>query len=211
MLFIPLERPDNFETNGWAIDFSQLFTTQGMAKIKWNYLFESPDNRYCCFMYNITEYRMDAYTGFIGIFENKQAPMLLVNPIGLSFGFEYPGKRTFTFEGSILFLRKEIHFSDNPNLSGVPFIAIDLVKKEFKFIDFDRSSYYYSPKRVEGSIFRLHLDYPREVERDGVIRYASRDKETFDLAYLNSYALDKLNIDTFFQLYRKEKETTFNI
>ncbi len=205
MIYIPLEKLDTFETSGWAIDFSQLFTTQDMAKIKWNYLFESLNNRYCCFMYNITEYRMDAYAGFIGVFENKKTPKIILNPKGVSFGFEYPGERTLTFEDSILFLRKEIHFSDNPNLSGVPFIAIDLVEKKFRFIDFDHSSYYYSPKKVEGVIFKLHLDLPKEIG-NSERKYVSREGELFDLSKLPSYSLDKLNDDTFFQLYRKEKE-----
>jgi hypothetical protein len=199
--FIKLDRPDKLDTKGWDINFRQLLTPRrGIHPYIFlrDELFESPNEKYACLFYTINEYRMGAETSLVGIFGNKNKPILLANPKDQ--WFDYQGDRSFVFSDNFLFLRK-LAYNKDKNHSGTPFTVLNLDKKEFGFVDFDFTSCYYSLIKKQDSIYQFNLDMPNEIKN---IKYPSRHGQTFDLTKVKFYSFDKL--DSMLDIYFKEKE-----
>lgn len=189
------------DTKGWKIDFTQLHTAESGLAQHYSYrdkLYESPDERYACLFYQVLEYRMGSEIALIALFENKQEPQLLANPQDQWFDFQ--DSTAAVFSANYLLVRKGAKHEDD-TLSGFPFIALDLSRKRFAFVDFDATSCYYSPVHISGTLFRFHLDAPREIKH---ISGPNRHEETFDLSPLKFYDLDLLpNVR---DLYIEEKK-----
>ena len=196
-----LEKPDNIDTKGWNIEFQQLLSPKRGVYPHINLIdkfYESPDSRYACLFYTVDEYRMGAYRGLIGIFENKQNPKLLVNPKDQWFSFN--GNRPLGFESDILFLRI-LAYNEDENLSGMPFVLVDLSKRKFGFIDFDFTSIYYSLVFVSGTTYKINLDTPEEIKNR---QLANRDSELIDLSDIQFYGFDQF--DNALELYWDQKK-----
>jgi hypothetical protein len=198
---IILDRPDDLDTKGWNINFKQLLTPK-RGKHPYLFLrdelFESADAKFACLFYTIYEYRMGFEAALVGIFENKNKPILLANPQNQ--WFDYQGDRSLIFSDNFLFLRK-LAYNQNDKLSGTPFIVFDLIKKTFAFIDFDATSIYYSPVKVVDHIYKFHLDTSEELKH---MTSPNRNGQTFDLTTLTFYSFDKL--DKILELYFNEKK-----
>lgn len=199
--FTTLERPVELDTKGWDINFQQI-TTPRRGTYPYHYvrdkLFESLDKRFACLFYTINEYRMGWEAGLIGIFENKSKSTLLANPNDQ--WFDYQGDRSLVFSDNFLFVRK-LAYNENEKLSGTPFVLFDLTKKMFAFIDFDVTSIYYSPVKVNDTVFKFNLDTPNEIRHMDVI---NRHGNIFDITRLIFYSFDKLN--KLLELYLDEKK-----
>ena len=133
-----LSNLEGLNTMGWSIPFKQLLSPKREIHpyiFLQDKLFESADQKYACLFYTITEMRMGSYYGLIGIFENKQRPVLIVNPFNQWFDYEYD-RAVFFYDDHIL-VRKEIYFEQDKQYSGTPFVVFDLKNKVFGFIHFD--------------------------------------------------------------------------
>jgi hypothetical protein len=188
-----------FESNGWNIDCTKLYLPK-LDDYNFSYsyakLLESPDNSFACLFYAINEYRMGAYTASIAIYKNKAAPILVSNPENQ--WFDYKESKSVYFFDDYFFVRKLAHAVDD-RLSGTPFVAFNLQKSIFCFIDFDWTSIYYSLTKVDEEIFQLKV----ENEYKHYNFDSSRDNEVFDLKTKKYYSMDQTNdIDV---LYLKEK------
>jgi hypothetical protein len=193
-----LDRPDELDTKGWDIDFGQLLTPKRGVD---PYIFAF-DNLYenenlSCLFYTINEYRMGAYAGLIGIFKDKHKPTLIANPTNQ--WFVWQGDRSLTFSDNYLFIRK-LAYNQTDKLSGTPFTIFDLDKNVFGFIDFDMTSIYYSPIKINDSVYKFNLDSPEELNA----KIQSRHGQTFDLKTIKFYSFDKL--DNLIEIYFDEKK-----
>jgi hypothetical protein len=196
-----LVRPVELDTKGWDLPFGELRTPKRGA-YPYHYvsdeLFESPDKNFACLFYTINEIRMGWYCGLMSVFENKQNPTLLANPNNQ--WFDYQGDRSLVFSDNYLFVRKPA-FNENEKLSGTPFVILDLTKKIFGFIDFDATSIYYSPIKINDTIFKFNLDTPTEIKSMTV---PNRHGEFFDVSKIKFYTFDKLS--GLLELYFGEKK-----
>ena len=180
----------DLDTLGWKIDFNQILTPKrGIDPYIYLYdtFYESADKKYACLLYTIVEWTMMNYSGLIAIYENKEKPKLIVNPTTQWFSFE--GDSTLFFDKDFLFIRKNA-YNENPLLSGIPFIAIDLKNKKFGFIDFDASSIYYSIHYIESNIYKFNLDTPNEIMGS---KFANHNGETFNLTTVKFYNIQDLD------------------
>ncbi len=97
-----------------------------------------------------------------------------------------------------MFVRKLATSEDN-KLSGTPFVAFDLQKNTFCFIDFDFTSIYYLISKISDNTFQLKVE-------EAYVNYnfeASRDGEIFDLRAKHKYPLSKAGNTS--KLYFEEK------
>lgn len=197
---VPLEKPDKLDSKDWNIDFGKLLTPKrGVSPYIFlsDRLYESPDGKYACLVYTIFESSMGSYTGLIGLFEDKQTPILLTNPRDQ--WFSSLGDRTLRFDNNLLFLRKPA-YNENSQISGTPFVVFDLSKKQFGFIDFDGTSIYYSLLHNNGTKYKINLDTPNEIANRSL---PNRHGETIDIANIKFYTFDQL--DKLLELYWEEK------
>ena len=190
---------DKFDNKGWAIDRTKLWTPDIARSVDDDKLFENQDKNFACLFYNIDEYRMGSYAALIGLFESKSRPSLLINLKNQ--WFDYQGERSLTFYSDILFLRKPA-YNENPNLSGTPFCIFDLNKKVFGFVDFDATSIYYTPIKIQADLYKFNLDYRKELESSR-IHFPSRHDSIFDLSTIKYYSFSQL--DRIMELYVDEK------
>lgn len=184
---IALERLDNLDNKGWDIDFRQLLTPQrGLSPYIFliDKLYESPDQKYACLFYTVTEFSMGSYSGLVGLFENKGLPRLIVNPKNQWFKYE-----SVSFSDNYLFLKMLVYDKDSKNMT-CPYIVIDLDKKEFGFIDLDWTSIYYSLVKKDSTRYFYNLDSPKELENRNL---KSKHGDLFDLKSLEYYSIDLLN------------------
>jgi len=182
----------------WKLDSFQLWMPTNSLHYVDDRLFESENEKFACLFYEIDEYRMGWHGSLVGIFENKNQPILITNPENQ--WFDYNSNSPVIFSNNFLFLRK-LAYNDDECLSGTPFVVFDLNKKLFGFIDFDVSSIYYSPEKIQGSLYKFNLDQPDGLKRMRV-KFPNRENETFDLKSIAFYSFDKLPrlLDIYFDL-----------
>ncbi len=195
-----MRQPEDLDTKGWQINFKKIITPKRGVHpyiFLMDKLYESDDEKYACLIYTIVEWTMSSYSGLIAIFENKNAPTLIINPKDK--WFSYQGDTTAYFINDLLFLRLEA-YNENKKISGRPFVVIALKAKKFGFIDFDYSSGYYSPLHIEDSIYKFKLDMPNELKHS---KFVNRDSETFDLTEIKFYDIDQLQEAN--KIYKLEK------
>ncbi len=188
-----------FDNKGWDINCQQLPTPE-RGVYPYHYirdkLVESEDKKYACLFYTITEYRMGAESGLIAIYQNKDAPILKVNPKDQ--WFDYSGSNSVVFFDDMLFVRK-LAYNLDEQLSGTPFVIFDFRKNIFGFIDFDWSSIYYSLIKVSENTFKFFYD--KQSGNNKVI--PSRHNEVFKLEGMKFYPMDQSN--DLLKLYFEEK------
>jgi len=196
-----LDKLNNLDTQGWDIDFGQLLTVKRDVHpyiFLTDSFYESPDRKFACLFYTINEYRMGAYEGLVGLFKNKSNPTILANPTNQ--WFDWHGDSSFFFSDNFLFLRK-LAYNPTDNLFWIPFVIFDLENKSFGFIDFDFTSIYYSPVKINLTLYKFNLDKPNEHKN---INLPNREGQTFDLTEIRFYSFDKL--DRLTEIYFDEKK-----
>ena len=187
----------------WEISSFKLWTPTNSLHYVDDTLFEGENEKFACLFYEIDEYRMGWYGGLIGIFENKDQPILITNPENQ--WFDYNSNSPVIFSDNFLFLRK-LAYNNDERLSGTPFVVFDLHKKVFGLIDFDVSSIYFSPVKIQENIYRFNLDQPDGLERM-IVKFPNRENETFDLASIKFHSFNKLHriLDIYFDLKQDSK------
>lgn len=181
---------DKFDTKGWQFDYNQLWNSEATSGWNDDKLYESADEKFACIFYKIDEYRMLSYSAIIAILENKNNPILLANPKEQWFDFQ--GDRSAIFSDHLLFLRK-LAYNQDENLSGTPFVILNLDDRTFGFLDFDVTSIYYSIEKIDEHRFRLNLDYPNELNNMRV-KLPNRHGQVFDITTIKFYSFDKINL-----------------
>jgi hypothetical protein len=185
---------------GWTVDTSEFWFPEFPEHLYSERLYESDDHDFSCISYNILEYRMGSYAGLIGILKNKQKPELIGNPKNQ--WFDHISYHPCTFSDGYMFLRLLAYNPDDERVSGSPFVVFDLNERTFGFLPFDDSSCYYSIHGVQGSIFKLNLDSPNELEMMRV-KLLNRHDESFDIKLLNYHPFE--NLDRMRELYFEER------
>ena len=199
--WVPLTKSGDFDTKGWLIDFSKLSTPKrGVHPFIFvnDYFYESSDEKYACLMYTTIEPNMGSYIGLIGIFENKQEAKLLINPKNQ--WFTWLGESTLQFNSNFMMLRLQAYNDDN-NISGTPFVVINLEYKQFGFVDFDFTSRYYSLIHLKDMKYLINLDEPEEL---AISQKPNRHGETIDFGNIKFYSFDKF--DNALEIYLLEKK-----
>ncbi|RYH72141.1 hypothetical protein EVU94_13820 [Flavobacteriaceae bacterium 144Ye] len=182
------------EILSWNINKEKLidYKAEGWTE---DYFVSSPNNEYGIIVYNIEEWRMEAYAGLIGIYSNSENPKLELNSSRTWIYFQNDKTFDFLEKSECIVCRKPAHNPNNPK-GGFPFIIINLKKKKFAFFDFDPTSIYYGLKETEKNKAKLIEVHPRDLE------YLNREKRTNEIVDLEKLKwLDLIDFDRALEKY----------
>ena len=173
----------------WNIDKSKL---ADYRKNEWNedYFIATPNNKYGILVYNIDEFRMSAYAGFISIYSNPKDPKQELNSYQTWIWFDEENTFDFLERSGCIVCRKPVS-TFNPEIGTYPFLLINMDQRIFGFIEFDYTSIYYGIDEVEAGKAILTENHPGNFEN---MESEKRTGEIFDLReieWFNLYDFDR--------------------
>ncbi len=190
------------KNNKWNINTNYLVNYKNDERLD-EYFIETPFNDYAIYVYNIVEWRMGWYSGYLAIYSNHKQPKLILNSGKVDVFFN--GEKTFYFFEQSQMVAF-IVYANNPRSpkGGYPFLVLDLKNHKFGFLEFeDYISVYYELREAGKGKVKLVMAHPEELHRNK--RFKNRDNEIIDLEKLNWFDFEK--IEQAIELYHTENTT----
>lgn len=171
-----------------------------------DYFVSTPDNKYGILVYNIDEWRMLSYAGFVAIYSTPESPILQLNSKESWIWFDNENTFYYFQQSNCFAFRKPAYKPKHPK-SGDPFLIINFEKRAFGFIRFDATSIYYGLEEIEASKVKLFVAHPKELAS---LKGKKRTNEVINLDHLEWFDLKYFDHALEAYLYPKAFEKRVN-
>ena len=169
----------NYKKEGWAEDYFVVTAKTNIGIL----------------VYNIEEFRMLSYAGFLAIYSNPENPKLELNSGKTWIWFD--NEKTFSFlENSNCIAFRKPAYNPNSNKGDFPFLLINIKDKKFGFIEFDGASIYYGLEDFEYQKVKIIEIHPKDLESI----QEKRTNEVIDLSKIKWFDIDAFDkaLDKYF-------------
>lgn len=142
--------------DGWEYEYQSLPGWEVHDKLPWctDKMRSNPESNTACLIYSIGEVRMGTEMGYLALFQDKQAPRLLLNVTSMMFPIRDP---FYSEDGRYLVLKAQVYVEAEHNLD-CPILFLNLAERSFAKFKMRGNNYNYGIEELSPTRFRILVD-----------------------------------------------------